>query len=62
MTKYFNLRTSYGVETVDELSRSDFATLKEYRTELRRLASEYRLAGMGVYISARSTKEWRQSR
>lgn len=60
MTKYFNMRTTYGVETVDELSRNDFPTLKEYRAELRRLVSEYRLAGMGVYISARSTRDWRQ--
>jgi hypothetical protein len=59
MTKYFNLRSVYGVETVDELSRNDFPTLKEYTAELRRLRTEYHLSGMPVYISTRSTKEWR---
>jgi hypothetical protein len=60
MTKYFNMRTVYGVETVDELSRADFSTNKEYRAELSRLRREYHVAGMGVYISSRSTKEWRE--
>jgi hypothetical protein len=59
MTRYFNLKTPYGTETVDELSRNDFPTLKEYAAELRRLRTEYHLSGMSVYISTRSTKEWR---
>jgi hypothetical protein len=59
MTKYLNLKSVYGTETVDELSRNDFATLKEYTAELRRLRTEYHLSGMSVYISTRSTKEWR---
>jgi hypothetical protein len=59
MVRYFNLKTAYGIETVDELSRNDFPTLKEYVQELRRLKTEYQTAGMSVYISTRSTKEWR---
>ena len=63
MTRYFNLKSVYGVETVDELSRNDFPTLKEYRNELRRLITEYNMvynpSGLHVYISTRSTKEWR---
>lgn len=58
MKKYFNLRTSMGVETVDELSSKDFATFKDYRAEVRRLKAEYHLAGMNIYTSSRSTKEW----
>ena len=58
-TVYFNMRSSYGVETVDELSLSDFDTYKEFRAEVRRLVSEYRVCGMGVYTSQRATKEWR---
>ena len=58
-TVYFNLRSSFGVETVDELCSSDFDTYKEFKAEVIRLVSEYRMCGMGVYTSSRSTKEWR---
>ena len=57
--KYFNIRTNYGVETVDEINRSDFKTYSEYKNELRRLLKEYRLAGMNVYLSQRCTNEWK---
>lgn len=56
MVRYLNLKTNYGTETVDSLSQKDFNTFKEFRKELRRLVSEYRLAGMNVYISQRSVK------
>ena len=57
--KYINLKSSYGVETVDELSEKDFTTYKDFLKEFKRLLSEYRLAGMAVYSSNRCTKEWR---
>lgn len=57
--KYLNTKTCYGIETVDCLDRNEFKTYKEYRTELKRLVSEYSLAGIPVYISSRSTKEWK---
>jgi hypothetical protein len=60
MTRYLNMRTASGVETVDELNRDDFNSHKEFRKELRRLVGEYHLCGMGVYISQRCTKEWGQ--
>jgi hypothetical protein len=56
--KYFNIKTSYGVETVDQLNQFDFLSYKEYRQELRRLISEYRISGMNVYISQRACKDW----
>jgi len=56
--KYFNIKTNQGVETVDELSLSDFNTYKEFKTELKRLVNEYRMCGMAVYISQRSTNDW----
>lgn len=59
MTRYINMRTVYGVETVDELTREDFASRKEFVNELTRLIGEYRMAGMNVYRSTRCTKEWR---
>lgn len=58
MTRYLNLGTRLGVETVDELSSIDFPTIKDFRTELNRLRYEYRLAGMAVYISLRCDKTW----
>ena len=59
--KYFNYKTGYGVETVDQIDQKDFIWYKEYRQELRRLLNEYRSAGMDVYISSRSTKDWREN-
>ena len=58
MIKYFNFRSSQGVETVDELNSNDFATFKEFRKELKRLVGEYHLAGMNVYTSSRACKGW----
>lgn len=58
MTKYINMRSQYGVETVDELDSGDFESYKAFRIELRRLISEYRLAGMDVYSSQRACKDW----
>ena len=57
---YFNMRTQYGVETVDELSRKDFNTYKAYRAEVKRLVAEYHMAGMNVYTSQRCCKDWKQ--
>ena len=54
--RYFNIKTSLGVETVDQLERKDFGTYKEYTDELRRLKSEYHLCGMNVYLSQRGAK------
>jgi len=58
MVTYLNMRTGDGVETVDEIIKSDFDSWTEYRAELSRLISEYHLCGMPVYSSSRSTKEW----
>ena len=58
-TTYFNLKTNYETETVDELVSSDFNTLKEFRAEKYRLLREYRMAGMNVYLSSRCTNDWK---
>ncbi len=60
MTRYLNVKSSWGVETVDQLETTDFPTWKEFRKELNRLVSEYHIAGIGVYVSSRCTKEWRE--
>ncbi len=58
---YLNIKTEkQGVETIDELDHNDFKSRKEFRTELKRLAKAYRISGMNVYISQKSTKEWRE--
>lgn len=59
MKRYLNFKGSYGVETVDELSMSDFNTAKDFRKELNRLVKEYSIAGISVYISSRCTKDWK---
>jgi len=56
MTRYINLKTNHGTETVDQLDRQDFSTYAEFKKELNRLLKEYRLSGMAVYISQRQAK------
>jgi len=55
---YFNTKSQYGVETVDELSKKDFIDFAAFNAEVKRLSKEYTLAGMSVYVSQRSCKEW----
>jgi hypothetical protein len=56
--KYLNIKSNYGIETIDQLDPKDFKTRKEFYMELNRLVREYRLAGMFVYISQRCNKTW----
>lgn len=56
--KYINIKTVYGVETVDQLDPKDFKTWSEFRAELKRLVVEYHIAGMNVYVSSRPDKTW----
>ena len=58
-TRYLNIKSPQGVETVDELCSSDFQNRKEFKAELERLSYEYHLAGMAVYISTRCDKSWK---
>lgn len=59
--QYLNMRTSQGVETIDELDRKDFATFREFRKEGARLLNEYQLAfhGAQMYWSSRPCKNWK---
>ena len=56
---YLNLKTCHGTETVDEISRCDYGTYREYRLEVRRLVGEYNMAGMAVYSSSRCCRDWK---
>lgn len=57
--KYFNVKRSDGVETIDDIDESEFSTLKAYREEIRNRLECYRSIGEQVYLSQRCTKDWR---
>ena len=59
MIRYFNVKGSDGVETIDELDSSDFPNHRAFKKELRRLVHEYHLTQQFCYVSSRSTKAWR---
>jgi hypothetical protein len=58
MTTYLNMKGAYGIETVDEFTREVNQSPKEFRAYVSKMVSEYHLAGMNVYRSSRSTKDW----
>lgn len=62
-TIYLNMRTSYGVETVDSFTRGEDspADVKEFRKYVSQMVSEYHLSGQPVYRSSRPTKDWKNS-
>ncbi len=55
---YLNMRTSQGVETVDEFTREPNQSPKEFRQYVSQMVNEYHIAGMSVYKSSRATKDW----
>lgn len=60
---YLNLKTAYGIETVDCIDEKEFNSYKEYRKELKRLLNEYRLCSdyySNIYTSQRSTKNFKK--
>ena len=57
-TTYLNMKTSYGVETVDEISTDEYPIYSEYRKALQSLIYNYHLCGMNVYTSQRPDKTW----
>lgn len=52
------MKSTYGVETVDEFTRENGQSPKEFRKYVNQMVKEYRLAGMNVYKSSRCTKDW----
>lgn len=58
-TIYLNLKSSYGTETVDEFSRVENQSPKEFRQYVNEMVREYHLAGMNVYKSSRCTNDWK---
>lgn len=60
-TIYLNIKTSQGVETVDQFTKGEDAPLtsKEFRAYVSKMVQEYHMSGQNVYRSNRCTKEWR---
>lgn len=58
-TIYLNIRNSQGVETVDEFTKEESQKIKEFKLYVNSMIKEYQIAGMNVYKSSRSTKEWK---
>jgi hypothetical protein len=59
-TIYLNIKTSQGVETVDEFSQEKGQNFKEFRKYVNDMVREYHVAEMGVYKSGRCTKVWKK--
>lgn len=57
---YFNIKSVYGVETIDQLDRSDFPTYRAFWGEVKRLLHEYHISGIPVYRSQRCTNDWKE--
>ena len=57
-TKYINIKTNYGIETIEEIRQQEFKTRKDYVKEYKRLLYEYRLNGQSVYLSQRACKDY----
>ena len=57
---YFNMKTNFGVETVDQCINSEWETNKLYKAEIKSMLSNYHLAGMDVYLSSRCTNDWKK--
>ena len=56
MTKYINIKTSYGVETWETLQLSDYNSFREFRKEIKNIIQNYNLMGYNVYASQRKAK------
>lgn len=62
MKRYIQYKSSFGLETVDELDSKDFKGLGDFYKELHRLTREYRLAYHTgtIYTSQRACKAWNE--
>ena len=60
-TIYLNLKSQYGVETVDQFTQGEDAPQepKEFRKYVNEMVKNYRENNMQVYKSQRATKDWK---
>jgi hypothetical protein len=59
-TIFLNMKGPYGVETIDEFTREENQSPKEFRKYVSEMVVNYQQSGMVVYKSSRSTKDWRE--
>lgn len=59
-TIYLNMRTSQGVETIDEFTIEKSQSPKDFRKYVNEMVKEYNIAGMNAYKSSRCTNEWKR--
>ena len=57
-TIYLNMKSVYGIETVDEFTREVEQSPIRFRKYVNDMVKCYRENGMNVYKSQRPTKEW----
>jgi len=57
---YLNMRSVYGVETVDSFTRGEDSpdSPKEFRRYVNSMVSEYHATGQNVYKSSRPTRDY----
>lgn len=62
-TIFLNMKTSQGVETVDQFTQGEDSpsNWREFKRYVSQMIREYRISGMSVYSSNRSTKQWKQA-
>ena len=58
-TIYLNMKSVYGIETVDEFTQTKDQRRTEFLKYVNDMIENYRDSGMNVYKSNRSTKEWK---
>ena len=60
-TIYLNMRTVYGVETVDQFTQGEDApqNWKEFIKYVNEMVKNYREGSMQVYKSQRAAKDWK---
>ena len=58
-TIYINMRSTDGIETIDEVNSIEFPDKKEFRKEVRSMLVIYGQYGMPVYASQRCNKDWK---
>lgn len=60
MRKFINIRTSEGVETIEEMHSTDYASMDAFKATLTTRIGSYRMIfkRADVYASQRCTKEW----
>ena len=61
-TIYLNLKSQYGIETVDQFTQGEDApqNYKEFRKYVNEMVRNYREGGMHVYKSQRATRDFKK--